>query len=85
MMNDKKMKWYSQHNCYFRLDGYALMSKQRDENDWVMIDLDHCISEGENHYEIYKYFGEEQWYVDYLFDFLQDEIYYQRTEIPIQG
>ena len=80
-MTHKTILKYKPHDCHYMFDEDTLLMKHADENEWVEVDLDFCISEGENHYEVYKHFGKEKWYVNYLFDFLQDEIYLLRAEI----
>ena len=65
--------WYEEGNCLF--------TRYDDTEEWGEVDLDHCIAEGINHYEVYKHFGEEKWYVDYLFEFLQNEIRLLEEEI----
>lgn len=63
---------YKPHGCEYAMpyDNYAyLFTRHDDSEEWVFVDQEHCIAEGLNHYEVYKYFGKEKWYVDLLFDY----------------
>jgi hypothetical protein len=56
--------WYEEGNCLF--------TRHDDTEDWSEVMLEHCIAEGINHYEVFKHFGREKWYVDFLFDSAQE-------------
>ena len=62
---------YEPHGCEYTMDiiNGVLFTRHDDSEDWVVVDKEHCIAEGINHYEVYKHFGEEKWYVDFLFDY----------------
>ncbi len=69
MMKDKQILKYEPHGCHYMFDGDILFTKHEDENEWVEVDIEHCIAEGINHYEVYKHFDREKLYVDALFDY----------------
>ncbi len=61
---------YEPHGCEYTMDiNGTLFTRHDDSEDWAVVDKEHCIAEGINHYEVYKHFGEEKWYVDFLFDY----------------
>ena len=78
---------YEPHGCEYTMEDNCLFTKpsyadgRPSDDEWGGVDLDHCIAEGINHYEVYKCFGKEKWYVDYLISFFQDEIKLLRAEI----
>ncbi len=73
-MNVKIIK-YEPHDCEYTMtlstlyEHSHLLTRHDDSEDWVEVDIEHCIAEGINHYEVYKHFGREKWYVDFLFDY----------------
>lgn len=68
-MNKETIFKYEPHDCHYMFEGNVLLTKHADENEWVEVDLEHCIAEGINHYEVYKHFDRENHYVDILFDY----------------
>ena len=78
---------YEPHGCEYTMEDYCLFTRpsyadgRPRDDEWGGVDLDDSIAEGINHYEVYKCFGKEKWYVDYLFHFFQDEIRLLREEI----
>jgi len=74
MKFEEKILKYEPHDCHYMFEGNVLLTKHADENEWVEVDIEHCIAEGMNHYEVYKHFGAEQWYVKCLFDYSQNEV-----------
>ena len=62
---------YEPHGCEYTMEDNCLLTRHDDSEDWGEVDVEHCIAEGINHYEVYKCFGKEKWYVDLLFDYAQ--------------
>tara|TARA_R100001224_G_C3969345_1_gene131937 strand:+ start:126 stop:401 length:276 start_codon:yes stop_codon:yes gene_type:complete len=58
---------YEPHGCEYTMEDNCLLTRHDDSEEWIEVMLEHCIAEGENHYEVYKLFGKEKWYVDFLF------------------
>jgi len=54
-------------NCLFTRPSYA--DDRPSDDEWVEVDREHCIAEGINHYEVYKHFGREKDYVNFLYDY----------------
>ena len=69
---------YEPHDCEYTMDiNGVLFTRHDDSEDWVVVDIEHCIAEDINHYGVYKYFGEEEWYANFLFDYckvLEEEL-----------
>ena len=70
---------YEEHDCEYRMvlhscgiETNVLYYRHDDSEDWSEVMLEHCIAEGINHYEVFKHFGREKWYVDFLFDSAQE-------------
>ena len=85
-MNVKIIK-YEPHDCEYTMtlstlyEYSRLLTRHDDSEDWVEVDREHCIAEGINHYEVYKHFGFEGCYVDFLFDYcrvLEEELSLER-------
>lgn len=62
---------YEAHGCEYTMEDNCLFTRHDDTEEWGEVMLEHCIAEGINHYEVYKCFGKEKWYVDLLFDYAQ--------------
>ena len=60
---------YEPHDCEYRMEDNTLFCRHDNSENWVEVDVEHCIAEGENHYEVYKHFGKENHYVDILFNY----------------
>tara|TARA_R110002020_G_scaffold92256_3_gene223471 strand:+ start:282 stop:533 length:252 start_codon:yes stop_codon:yes gene_type:complete len=54
------------HGCEYTFWDDTLMTRHDESEEWVEVMLEHCMSEGINHYDVYKYFGKEILYVDIL-------------------
>tara|TARA_R110000744_G_scaffold370803_1_gene481529 strand:- start:390 stop:668 length:279 start_codon:yes stop_codon:yes gene_type:complete len=67
----KILDWYA-HGCEYTFWDNTLMTRHDESEDWGEVMLEHCMSEGENHYEVFKYFGKENLYVDILFTEFQN-------------
>lgn len=67
--NNTEILKYKRHDCHYVFDKDVLLTKHADENEWVEVDIEHCIAEGINHYEVYKHFGKENEYVKLLFQY----------------
>ena len=78
---------YEPHGCEYTMEDYCLFTRpsyadgRPSDDEWGGVDLDHSIAGGINQYEVYKCFGKEKLYVDYLFHFFQEEITLLREEI----
>lgn len=62
---------YEPHDCEYTMDHKysCLFTRHNDSEVWTEVDLEHCIAEGCNHYEVYKHFGKEKLYVNILLDY----------------
>jgi len=72
---------YEPHDCEYTMEDNTLFCRHDDSEDWVEVDIEHCIAEDINHYEVYKHFGEEEWYANFLFDYcrvLEEELSLER-------
>ena len=64
---------YEPHGCEYTMEDNCLFTRpsyadgRPSDDEWGEVMLEHCIAEGINHYEVYKLFGKEKWYVDFLF------------------
>jgi len=58
---------YEPHGCEYTMLDNRLFDRQDSSEEWAEVNLDTYIAEGRSHYEVYKHFGKEKWYVDYLF------------------
>ena len=48
---------YEPHDCEYTMEDNTLFCRHDNSEEWVEVDKEHCIAEGENHY------------VDILFDY----------------
>tara|TARA_Y100000004_G_C8863062_1_gene389930 strand:+ start:258 stop:533 length:276 start_codon:yes stop_codon:yes gene_type:complete len=71
-MTDKGILKYEPHGCEYTMEDNILLTRPDYRSQWLEPDYEHCIAEGINHYEVFKHFGKEKWYVDLLFDFAHD-------------
>ena len=69
---------YEPHQCEYTMLDDCLFTRKNSSEEWVEVNYSACIVEGRNHYEVYKHFGKEKWYVDYLFYFIS----YLKMRIP---
>ena len=72
MKKQNKILNYEKHGCQYTFDENTLLWRPHEDDDWGEVMLEHCMSEGENHYEVFKYFGKEDLYVDILFNEFQN-------------
>ena len=72
MKKQDKILNYEKHGCEYTFEGNTLLWRPHEDDDWGEVMLEHCMSEGENHYEVFKYFGKEDLYVDILFTEFQN-------------
>jgi len=59
MKKQDKILNYEKHGCEYTFWDNTLMTRHDESEDWVEVMLEHCISEGVSHYEVFKYFGKE--------------------------
>ena len=69
MMNEEIIIKYEPHDCEYTMEDNWLFNRHDDTEEWGEVMLGHCIAEGLNHYEVFKCFGKEKYYVDTLFDY----------------
>ena len=65
---------YEPHRCEYTMLDNRLFDRQDSSEEWAEVNLNTYIREGRNHYEVYKLFGKEKWYVDLLFDYARLEM-----------
>lgn len=53
---------YEPHGCEYIIEDNTLFYRPDDSEDWSEVNIEHCIAEGENHYQVYKHFGKEKDY-----------------------
>lgn len=58
---------YEKHDGEYTMEDNALLFRHHSDEDWILVDIEHCIAEGENHHEVFKYFGKEKYYTETYF------------------
>ena len=65
----EKIFKYEPHDCEYTMEDNCLYTRHDNSEDWGDVDLEHCIHENINHYEVYKHFGREKWYVSFIISY----------------
>ena len=71
MKFEEKILNYEPHGCEYTMEDNTLFCRHDDTWEWIEVMLEHCIAEGENHYEVYKHFGKEKYYLGKLVSYLE--------------
>lgn len=65
-MSKEKVLPYFEHGCWYTMQDNDLLYKHDEDEEWILVDMDFCLAHGINHYEVYQYFGKEDYYINVL-------------------